>query len=234
MPNAGVSDAVPGEPAVDLALDHHHVLAVVVTADVVDVEPRPDADLHSGQLDRIRQSDFSAVAAGRKELQRLIQAIDRGTWVRNAAAELLREESDPQLLQEFDRAGRVRADAAQAADELAYALAEAKSGLNDSDLRPGLEAVRKAQASEDRLTREPLRAGLKLAPAPLGSARPFADAQAKLASPEQPAPASTAASAAASPSDMTKAHAEHRYSCEKSLDHQDGVLKTSRIARPVR
>ena len=65
------------------------------------LDARPTKD----QLDRIRQSDFSAVAAGRKELQRLIQAIDRGTWVRNAAAELLREESEPQLLQEFDRAG---------------------------------------------------------------------------------------------------------------------------------
>ena len=48
------------------------------------LDARPTKD----QLDRIRQSDFSAVAAGRKELQRLIQAIDRGTWVRNAAAEL--------------------------------------------------------------------------------------------------------------------------------------------------
>ena len=96
---------------------------------------------------------------GRGELKRLLQAIDRATWIRNTAAELLLDDADPQLAATFDRAGRMRADAILAADELASALAEAKGGLTIGDLRPGLEAVRKAQASEDRIARLTSRAG---------------------------------------------------------------------------
>lgn len=143
----------------------------------VDARPAPL------QLDRIRQSDFSAVAAGRKELQRLIQAIDRGTWVRDAAADLLRQDpADGQLAQQFDRGGMLRTQALQAADELASALAEARGGLTEADLRPGLDAVRKAQASEDRLAGLATRGNLRLLPAPLPLPRPFSDASARLSS----------------------------------------------------
>src|SRR2546430_4847331 len=125
-------------------------------------------------LQAIRSSDYAAVGRGRGELKRLLQAIDRGTWIRNTAAELMADDPDPQLAASFDRAGRLRADAIQASDELASALAEAKGGLTIGDLRPGLEAVRKAQASEDRLRRPaPPAAGVGPPPPPPPLPPPF-------------------------------------------------------------
>jgi hypothetical protein len=136
-----------------------------------------------GELQAIRSSDYAAVGRGRGELKRLLQAIDRGTWIRNTAAELMADDADPQLAASFDRAGRLRADAIQASDELASALAEAKGGLTIGDFRPGLEAVRKAQASEDRLVRLPPRAGgQRLIPAPPPLPRPFIGSAARLVS----------------------------------------------------
>ncbi|HET7788476.1 MAG TPA: hypothetical protein VIR81_06800 [Myxococcales bacterium] len=131
---------------------------------------RPTAE----QLDAIRNSDYAAVGRGRAELKRLLQAADRGTWIRETTAELMRDDSDPRLLQQFERGGRLRADALGAADELAGALAEAKGGLTIADLRPGFEALRKAQASEDRLARMPVqRGGVRLQAAPLPIPRPL-------------------------------------------------------------
>jgi hypothetical protein len=131
---------------------------------------RPTAE----QLDAIRNSDYAAVGRGRAELKRLLQAADRGTWIRDTTTELMRDDSDPRLVQQFERGGRLRADALGAADELAGALAEAKGGLTIGDLRPGFEALRKAQASEDRLARMPVpKGGLRLQPAPLPIPRPF-------------------------------------------------------------
>ena len=133
------------------------------------------------QLDAIRASDYQAVGRGRNELRRLIQAIDRGTWIRNTTAELMADDMDPRLPAAFDRAGRLRREAVQGADELASALGEAKGGLSIGDLRPGFEAVHKAQASEDRLVRLPPRAGgLRLMPAPLPVPRPFVVPAARL------------------------------------------------------
>src|SRR5207248_6888709 len=132
-------------------------------------------------LQAIRSSDYAAVGRGRGELKRLLQVIDRGTWIRNTAAELMADDPDPQLAASFDRAGRLRSDAIQAADELASALTEAKGGLTIGDLRPGLEAVRKAQASEDRIARLTARAGgRRLAPAALPVPRPFLASAARL------------------------------------------------------
>jgi hypothetical protein len=133
------------------------------------------------QLDAIRSGDYGAVGRARTEFKRLLQAIDRGTWIRNTAADLLMDDPDPQLAAAFDRAGRLRSEALQAADELAAALAEAKGGLAIGDLRPGLDAVRKAQASEDRIARLPVRpGGPRLAPAPLPVPRPFLASAARL------------------------------------------------------
>jgi len=133
------------------------------------------------ELDAIRSSDFTAVGRARGNLKRLLQAIDRGTWIRNTAAELMTDDSDPELAAAFDRAGRMRAEAVQAADELASALEEAKGGLTIGDLRPGFEAVRKAQASEDRIARLPPRAtGRRVLPAPLPVPRPFVATAAQL------------------------------------------------------
>jgi len=142
------------------------------------VEARPSPE----QLERIRSSDYEAVSAARKELRRLIQAIDRGTWVREALLEAMRDDDDPQLLREFDQAGGLRKEAVAAADELADSLADAKGGLTMADLRPGFDALRKAQASEDRIAKMPGRApgALKLVPSPLPQPRPFLDAAAKI------------------------------------------------------
>jgi hypothetical protein len=135
------------------------------------------------ELETIRNSDYAAVGRGRGELKRLLQAIDRGTWIRNTSAELLADDPDPQLAATFDRSARLRADAIQAADELALALAEAKGGLTVGDLRPGLEGVRKAQASEERISRLPARAmGQRLASVALPVPRPFLAAGARLVS----------------------------------------------------
>src|SRR5437868_4053400 len=135
------------------------------------------------QLDAIRSSDYAAVGRARGDLKRLLQAIDRGTWIRNTAAEALTEDPDPELARAFDRAGRMRTEAVQAADELASALADAKGGLTIGDLRPGFDAVRKAQASEDRIARMPLRpGGTRLAPSPLPLPRPFIAGAARLVS----------------------------------------------------
>ena len=141
------------------------------------LEARPSPE----QLERIRGSDYEAVGAARKELRRLIQAIDRGTWVREALLEAMRDDDDPQLLREFDHAGSMRKDAIAAADELAEALADAKGGLTMADLRPGFDALRKAQVSEDRIARMPARPRVpKLTPSPLPQPRPFLDAAAKV------------------------------------------------------
>ncbi len=140
---------------------------------------RPTAE----QLDAIRNSDYAAVGRGRAELKRLLQAADRGTWIRDTTAELMRDDNDPRLVQQFERGGRLRADALGAADELAGALAEAKGGLTLGDLRPGFEALRKAQASEDRLSRMPVPKGApRPQPAPLPIPRPFITPAARVVS----------------------------------------------------
>src|SRR2546430_9214102 len=72
-------------------------------------------------LQAIRSSDYAAVGRGRGELKRLLQAIDRGTWIRNTAAELMGDDPDPQLAATFDRAARLRSRPAQSADERASA-----------------------------------------------------------------------------------------------------------------
>src|SRR5205085_12242958 len=79
---------------------------------------RPDRT----ELQAIRSSDFTAVGRGRGALKRLLQAIDRGTWIRNTAAELMLDDADPQLAATFDRAARLRSDATQASDDLAFPL----------------------------------------------------------------------------------------------------------------
>jgi hypothetical protein len=140
------------------------------------IDARPSKE----QLDRIRGGDFAAVGTARKELQKLILAVDRGTWMRDTAAELMKEDGDPQLAQEFDRGGRLRTAALQGADDVANALAETKGGLAIGDLKPGFEALHKAQASEDRLSRLAMKPGLRLAAAPLPAPRPFVEAAARL------------------------------------------------------
>src|SRR6266850_1443093 len=135
------------------------------------------------ELDAVRSGDFNAVGRARTAFRRLIQAIDRGTWIRNTASQLMVDDPDPLLPTSFDRAGRLRFEAIQAADEVSSALAEAKGGLSIADLQPGFEAIRKAQASEDRIARLPPRPGaLRLAPAPLPVPRAFIASAARIVS----------------------------------------------------
>ena len=135
------------------------------------------------ELDAVRSGDFNAVGRARTAFRRLLQAIDRGTWIRNTSSQLMVDDPDPRLAASFDRAGQLRFEAIQAADELSSALAEAKGGLSIGDLQPGFEAIRKAQASEDRIVRLPPRpGGLRLAPAPLPVPRPFIASAARLVS----------------------------------------------------
>ena len=142
-----------------------------------------DAKPTREQLDAIRGGDYGSVGAARKELTRLVMSIDRGTWIRDTSAELLRDGPDPQLSQEFDRGGRIRADAIQAADELAEALADARGGLTVSDLKPAFDALHHAQASEDKLSHLAGTPGApRLSSSPVPVPEPFIDAAAKLVS----------------------------------------------------
>src|SRR3954469_5962600 len=147
----------------------------------IDARPAPD------QLESIRGSDYGSVGAARKEFVKLVQAVGRATWIRDATAELMREDRDPQLARQFDHAGALRVEALTAADELASALAEARGGLSVADLRPALGAVTKAQASEERLVRVSAQPNMpKLMPSAMPVPRPFHDAAARvmLAHPE--------------------------------------------------
>ena len=72
-------------------------------------------------------------------MKRLIQAIDRGTWIREyGGGGAGARARDPELGRAFDRAGRMRTEAVQAADELAAALADAKGGLTIGRSAAGL------------------------------------------------------------------------------------------------
>lgn len=150
--------------------------------DAVEARATPD------ELARIRQRDYDAVGAGRKKLRRLLSGIDRGTWVREAVIEAVRDgDADPELPRAFDRAGQLRRDAAAAADELADALAEAPGALAIADLQPGFEALRKAEQAEARLSSVPRQGRFQLQPAPVPAPRPLVSAAAKIlrAHPEQ-------------------------------------------------
>ena len=134
------------------------------------------------QLDNLRSGkDQASITRSRGELTRLFQAIDRATWIRDTVAELMREDGDPRLAQEFDSAGHLRVDALRAAGDLSDALIDGGSGLSLADLKPGFDAVRKAQASEDRISRTPIGPNYpRLAPAALPIPSPFDRAVAKL------------------------------------------------------
>jgi hypothetical protein len=165
----------------DQGAPDNHVMRQVMRQDMwaqQAVDSRPNAR----QLERIRSGrDQASMDRARKELTKLLQAIDRGTWIRDTVADLMREDNDPRLAQEFDRAGHLRADAARSAGELAEALIDGGANLSPNDLRPGVDALRKAQASEDRIARIPVGPQYpRLAPSPLPSPSPLDRPMAKL------------------------------------------------------
>lgn len=106
-------------------------------------------------LEKIRGGDQETIKLGSRQLRKLTSSVDRGTWIREAAVDSLREDGDdPGLSADFAKAGQTRNEALQAADELALALAEARGGLNLTDLRKALESARRARDSEAKLSRE--------------------------------------------------------------------------------
>jgi hypothetical protein len=137
------------------------------------VAGRPAAE----ELDAVRAGDADAVSDARKRFRRLLMAIDRTVWIREAEVRSLREAQGDALAEDeavagFDRAGRQRADALAAADDLAKALADSKSkrAVSLDELRRALVTVQKAQDSEQRLSKELSRSG-RSADAPLALQR---------------------------------------------------------------
>jgi hypothetical protein len=165
----------------DSSAPDNHVMRQVMRQDMW-AQQAVDSRPNQRQLERIRSGqDQASMDRARKELTKLLQAIDRGTWIRDTVGDLMREDNDPRLAQEFDRAGHLRADAARAAGELADALIDGGANLSPNDLRPGVDALRKAQASEDRIARMPVGPQYpRLAPAPLPSPSPLDRPMAKL------------------------------------------------------
>lgn len=113
------------------------------------------AKLSPEDLVRVRRGDEDAVRSGRKTLRKLVSAVDRGTWIRDAAVESMREDGqEAGLVADFEGAGRTRNEALQAADELATALAEPRDGASLGELRAGLDGYRRARESETRLAKD--------------------------------------------------------------------------------
>jgi hypothetical protein len=126
------------------------------------VAGRPAAE----ELDAVRAGDADAVSDARKRFRRLLMAVDRTVWIREAEVRALREVQGDAIAEDeavagFDRAGRQRADALVAADDLGKALADSKSkrAISLDELRRALLTVQKAQESEQRLSRDLARAG---------------------------------------------------------------------------
>src|SRR5256885_10968078 len=126
------------------------------------VAGRPAAE----ELDAVRAGDADAVSDARKRFRRLLMAVDRTVWLREAEVRALREAQGDAIAEDeavagFDRAGRQRADALAAADDLAKALADSKSkhAISLDELRRALLTMQKAQESEQRLSRDLSRAG---------------------------------------------------------------------------
>ncbi|GAC1351132.1 MAG: hypothetical protein NVSMB1_01230 [Polyangiales bacterium] len=91
------------------------------------------AKLAPEQLARVRSGDETVIRAGRKTLRKLVAAVDRGTWIRDVSSEALRDDGEgaANLTADFERAGRTRNEALEAANELAAALAEPRDTLED-------------------------------------------------------------------------------------------------------
>ena len=126
------------------------------------VAGRPAAE----ELDAVRAGDADAVSDARKRFRRLLMAVDRTVWIREAEVRSLRDAQGDAIAEDeavagFERAGRQRADALAAADDLAKALADSKSkrAISLDELRRALLTVQKAQESEQRLSRDLSRSG---------------------------------------------------------------------------
>jgi hypothetical protein len=154
------------------------------------VAGRPSPD----ELEAVRSGDRDAVADARKRWRRLLSAVERTTWIREAAPEALRAaqgdaQAEQEVISTFERAGREREEALAAAGELARALAQssARNALSLEELRKALLTTRSARESEQRLAAQLARgvaadggsgAVQRLAPASVTIPKPFIDATA--------------------------------------------------------
>jgi hypothetical protein len=150
--------------------------------------PSPD------ELEAVRSGDRDAVADARKRWRRLLSAVERTTWIREAAPEALRAaqgdaQAEQEVISTFERAGREREEALAAAGELARALARspARDALSLEELRRALLTMRSARESEQRLAAQLARgvaadggsgAVQRLAPSSVTIPKPFIDAAA--------------------------------------------------------
>ena len=133
------------------------------------------------ELDAARAADADAVTDLRKRLRKLTAAVERTTWVREAAALSLQEGGgdEPALAADFERAAQLRSESLEEADEIAQALAVSKvpRALTLSELRNALLGVRRAQEAEQRLAKIIGKAA-ESAPQPHGSDAHASDAHA--------------------------------------------------------
>ena len=118
-------------------------------ADALAAHPQGD------ELDAVRDGNKNAIADTRKRFRRLLTAVERATWIREAVPEVLRGSAEPdRLLAAFDAAGRDRNEALSAADATARALATSRGGnaISLEELRRGLQISRVARESEQKLS----------------------------------------------------------------------------------
>jgi hypothetical protein len=180
--------------------DNDRIMRQVMRQDLY-MQQALDARPNDKLFMKIRSGDPSSMERARKELVRLTQAIDRGTWIRDTVSQLMREDMDPRLAQEFDRAGRLRTQSLISAGQLADAMIDGNA-LSMADIKPAFDFQRKAQASEDRISRLP-RGPTEptLVPAPLPMPSPLDAPAARLAS------TSPTAAAVLSAEDAARVHA---------------------------
>src|SRR5437879_3477455 len=116
-------------------------------------------------VDQIRtEHRWAAEQLGRRSRRRflrLLDALDRLSWMREATPRGLWASIDDQpdideLAFRFERAARLRSEALAEADELAEALAvsAAPGALSFADLRRAVSAVNQIEASEQRVAND--------------------------------------------------------------------------------
>ena len=111
---------------------------------------RPPAD----ELEAVRDGDPEAIADTRKRFRRLLTAVERTTWIREAVPEVLRASAEQdRLVAAFDTAARDRNEALAAGEAAAHALAGSRSrgAISLDELKHGLTTARYARTSEQRL-----------------------------------------------------------------------------------
>jgi hypothetical protein len=217
---SGGAVVVRGDDGRAQAPDNDRVMRQVMRQDLY-MQQALDARLNDKVIAKVRSGDPGAMDRAHKELIRLTQAVDRGTWIRETVGELMKEDIDPRLAQEFDRAGRLRAQSLQAAGQLADAMIDG-GGLTMADLKSAFEWQRKAQASEDRIARLPRGPNEPtLAPAPLPVPSPLDHPAARLAG-----NAPEAATQALSAEDAARVHAQ-----AADLDRQRAEMQHNATAQ---